>query len=356
MSSAQFSSNSIVTETVVAFPKSVPPFQFLPFTELNALAGHMALEYFPKDTLILGAGRSPADALYIVHKGGVKLALRTQVGKELTIDMRSEGEIFGLLSVLGRDIARLDVTAIEDTLCYSMPAPEMQGLIARHAEVADYLFRISIERYVDRTLNELRTQSSLMGETERLLYSLSVRDVVRTQPVLVPESTTIREAGQIVSRSNAICLFVVGENGCARGIVTDRDFASKVVAHALSLDLPVTQIMSVPVIAVEGGERLFHVLLAMLTHDIHHVLVTEEKIPQAVFTSHDLMLLQRKSPLNLARHLEQQQTLEDLAEARSVSAICFLSCCEKAPRPVTSPALSPRSMIGCCARFSSSRT
>ena len=316
MSSAQFSSNSLVTETVVAFLKNVPPFQFLPPYELGALAKQMALEYFPKDTLILGSGQAASDALYIVQKGGVKLALRTQVGKELTLDMRSEGEFFGLLSVLGRNVARLDVTALEDTICYSIPATEMQGLITRHAEVADYLFRISIERYIDRTLNELRTQSSLMGDTERVLYSLSARDVVRTQPLLAIASTTIREAAQSMSRSNSTCLFVLGENGCARGIVTDRDFANKVVAGALPLDLPVTQIMSTPVIAVEGSERLFHVLLAMLTHDIHHVLVTEENIPKGVLTGHDLMLLQGKSPLNLARHVEQQQTLEGLAEAQ----------------------------------------
>ncbi len=316
MSSAQFSSNSLVTETVVAFLKNVPPFQFLPPYELGALAKQMALEYFPKDTLILGSGQAASDALYIVQKGGVKLALRTQVGKELTLDMRSEGEFFGLLSVLGRNVARLDVTALEDTICYSIPATEMQGLITRHAEVADYLFRISIERYMDRTLNELRTQSSLMGDTERVLYSLSARDVVRTQPLLAIASTTIREAAQSMSRSNSTCLFVLGENGCARGIVTDRDFANKVVAGALPLDLPVTQIMSTPVIAVEGSERLFHVLLAMLTHDIHHVLVTEENIPKGVLTGHDLMLLQGKSPLNLARHVEQQQTLEGLAEAQ----------------------------------------
>jgi CBS domain-containing protein len=316
VSTAQFSSNSIVTETVVAFLKSVPPFQFLPSFELSALAKCMALEYFPKDTLILGSGQAASDALYIVQKGGVKLALRTQVGKELTLDMRSEGEFFGLLSVLGRNLARLDVTALEDTICYSIPAAKMQGLIARHAEVADYLFRISIERYVDRSLNELRTQSGLMGDTERVLYSLSARDVVKTQPLLASENTTIREAAQIMSSSNAPCLFVLGENGCARGIVTDRDFANKVVARALPLDVPVTQIMSTPVIGVEGSERLFHVLLAMLSHDIHHVLVTEEKIPKGVLTGHDLMLLQGKSPLNLARHVEQQQTLEGLAEAQ----------------------------------------
>ena len=82
MSSPQFSSNSIVTETVVAFLKSIPPFQFLPSFELSALAKCMALEYFPKDTLILGSGEAASDALYIVQKGGVKLALRTQVGKQ----------------------------------------------------------------------------------------------------------------------------------------------------------------------------------------------------------------------------------------------------------------------------------
>ena len=35
-----------------------------------------------------------------------------------------------------------------------------------------------------------------------------------------------------------------------------------------------------------------------------------------MLTSHDLMLLQGKSPLSLARHLEQQQTIDDLAAAQ----------------------------------------
>ena len=33
--------------------------------------------------------------------------LRTQVGKELILDVRSEGEIFGVLSLMGGDVARL---------------------------------------------------------------------------------------------------------------------------------------------------------------------------------------------------------------------------------------------------------
>ena len=41
----------------------------------------------------------------------MKLTLRSQVGKQLVLDKRSEGEIFGLLSLMGRDLTRLDVTA-----------------------------------------------------------------------------------------------------------------------------------------------------------------------------------------------------------------------------------------------------
>jgi len=119
VASSQFSSDSIVTDSVVTFLEKIPPFQFLPVAEIRALARHMTLEYFPKDTVILSAGHRASEALYIVQKGGVKLALRTQVGKELILDMRSEGEIFGVLSLMNRDITRLDATALEDTLCYT---------------------------------------------------------------------------------------------------------------------------------------------------------------------------------------------------------------------------------------------
>jgi CBS domain-containing protein len=314
--SSHSSSQSVITETVVAFLKNVPPFQFLSSAELARLAGHVALEFFPKDTVILSAGYSATDTLYVVQKGGVKLTLRSQVGKQLVLDMRSEGEIFGLLSLMGRDLTRLDVTAIEDTLCYSIPGKEVQKLIASHAEVSNYLLRTSVTRYMDRSLQELRTQTGLMGDTERLLYSLSVKDVLAAPALLCKEATTIREAAQMLASSKATCVFVVDATGTATGIVTDRDFAEKVAAQALPLELRVTEIMSRPVVAVEGSERVFLALLAMVSRNIHHVLVTEQGVPAGVLTGHDLMVLQGKSPLNVVRFVEEQKNVPDLASAQ----------------------------------------
>jgi CBS domain-containing protein len=158
--SSHSSSRSVVTETVVAFLKDVPPFRFLPTAELTRLASQMALELFTKDTVILGTAYSAADTLYVVYKGGVRLTPRSQAGKQLVRDMRSEGEIFGLLSLMGRDHTRLDVTSIEDTLCYTIPGKEVQRLISSHVEVANYLLRTSVTRYVDRTGQVLQPPGS----------------------------------------------------------------------------------------------------------------------------------------------------------------------------------------------------
>jgi CBS domain-containing protein len=276
----------------------------------------MTLEYFPKDEVILAAGRQVSEALYIVQKGAVKLGIRTNVGKELVLDMRSEGEVFGLLSLMGRDVARLDVVALEDTLCYTIPAEDVQELMERHREVSEYFMRASITRYMDRSLAELRTQVNLMGNAEQLLYSLAAGDVARHGAVVCSDTATICDAAKVVSMGKSGALFVVDAEGRAIGAVTDRDFAKKVVAGGVATDLPVTRIMTAPVIAVESSARIFEALLVMLSRNIHHILVTEAGKPKSVLTSHDLMLLQGKSPLSLARHIEQQQSIEDLAVAQ----------------------------------------
>jgi len=150
-----------------------------------------------------------------------------------------------------------------------------------------------------------------------LLYSLAVRDVPGSQVLLCRHGTTIREAAQLLAKSKATCVFVVDASGAAIGIVTDRDFADKVVAQALPLELEVSEIMSKPVVAVESSERLFHVLLAMVSGNIHHVLITKQGTPASVLTAHDLMVLQGKSPLNVVRFIDAQTTVQDLASAQN---------------------------------------
>lgn len=316
VSNSHSTAHSVVTESVVNFLKSIPPFQFLTVPQLEKLARSMTLEYFSKNAVVLSAGDRAAEALYIICKGAVKLALRTQVGKELILDMRSEGEIFGVLSLMGGDVTRLDVTAVEDTLCYCLPIVEVQRLMAEHSEVSDYLVRTSVRRYMDRSLRELRAQTHLMGDSERLLYSLPVGDVASKPAVTCPPQTSIRHAARIVADSHSTSVVITDETGNPIGIVTESDFTRKVLANGIPADSPVSAIMSSPVITVESSALVFQALLAMLTHDIQHVLVTKSGTPAAVVTAHDLMFLQGKSPLSVVRHIEQQKDIASLGQAQ----------------------------------------
>ncbi|HET9839587.1 MAG TPA: DUF294 nucleotidyltransferase-like domain-containing protein [Candidatus Angelobacter sp.] len=307
---------SVVTSRVVGFLRTVPPFLFLPQTELEAIAGSVSLEYFPRNTVILSAGCKAAESLYVVQKGGVKLTLSTEQEEEIILDMRAEGEMFGLLSILGGDVARLDVTAVEDTLCYTVPWAQVQRLISQHPEFSAYLLKTSVTRYMDHALAEMRARTRLLGEGERLLYSLKVDDVAHKPALLCSETTSVQEAARQMRAADASCIFIARSDGRAAGIVTDNDFTEKVVAGGIPLNSPITEVMCSPVIAVESTEHIFQVLLQMLAHDIHHVLVTEDGLPRNIVTYHDLMLLQGKSPLNVSRNIERQETLEGLALAQ----------------------------------------
>lgn len=306
---------SLVTANVVDFLKTVPPFQFLPLQDLEGLAETVSLEYFPQHTVILTAGSKASESLYVVQKGGVRLTLPSESGEEIILDVRSEGEVFGLLSLLGGDVARLTVTSVEDTLCYSIPWPQVQRLISGHAEFAAYLLRTSVTRYMDHALAEMRAHTSLLGEGERLLYSLAVGDVAR-KPALVCSGCTIQQAAQRMKAADATSIFMVQSDGRATGIATESDFMEKVIANGLPGSAPLSSIINSPVISMESSERVFQALLAMLSHDVHHLLVTENGLPKSVITHHDLLLLQGKSPLNAARNIERQQTLDGLIAAQ----------------------------------------
>jgi CBS domain-containing protein len=98
------------------------------------------------------------------------------------------------------------------------------------------------------------------------------------------------------------------------------------MAQGLSQELPLTRIMSSPVISNDSGEPVFAVLVQMLRHHIHHVLITENAAPKAVITDDDLMHLKGKSSLDVARDIEQQTTIEGLqtAQARVRGLVSFL--------------------------------
>ena len=153
-------SKLMILEDVLDFLNSNPPFQLLDAATLKNLAGKMSMDYYPKDTVILKQNGPPSEALRLIKKGGVKVAIRSEDGEEVVMDYKGEGDTFGFLSLIGNDKQKTTVITIDDTICYTINREMVLKLLETSPAFAEY-FMSYLSRYVDRTYRKCRTKDFL---------------------------------------------------------------------------------------------------------------------------------------------------------------------------------------------------
>ena len=87
---------------------------------------------------------------------------------------------------------------------------------------------------------------------------ITSRDIMTKSVIAVDSSITANEAAKMMEDVKVGAIIVM-ENNTPMGIITDRDFAVKIVAHAYQISTPVKQIMSTPLIAIGPDESVIKV-------------------------------------------------------------------------------------------------
>ncbi|MDR3682344.1 MAG: DUF294 nucleotidyltransferase-like domain-containing protein [Geothrix sp.] len=303
----------MLIDDAVRFLSQIPPFQFLEGPTLRELTQSLTMEFYPKGTVILQQDGPVSESLRIIQKGLVRISIRPKgSGDEEVSDYRERGETFGLVSLMGGH-QKTTIVAMQDTICYLLPKDRLNDLMSSHPAITEYLLQFHLTKYVDMTSREIQGKSLLLGSSDRLLFTAQVGEICRATATVMAQSATIRETARRMVADRQSAALVAGPGGAPAGIVTDSDLRAKVVALGHSIDAPVTQIMSQPVITVDEKEPCFEVVLRMLQGNIHHVAVTREGSLCGMVTTHDFMVLQGRSPLAFSEDIEMQTTLEGLA-------------------------------------------
>jgi CBS domain-containing protein len=94
--------------------------------------------------------------------------------------------------------------------------------------------------------------------------TMTIAGVMNKSVISVDASLTINEAAKMMEDAKVGAVIVM-ENNSPVGIVTDRDFAIKVVAHEYQISSPVKQIMSSPLFSINLDESVR--IAADLMHD-----------------------------------------------------------------------------------------
>jgi len=124
--------------------------------------------------------------------------------------------------------------------------------------------------------------------TKQDARTVSVKDIMTKAVVSVDAATTISYAAKMMEDTQVGSL-VVTENNTPVGIVTERDFAVKVVAHACNLATPVRMIMSSPLYSISPEESIRMIADFMYTRGIRKLPVIDNDKVVGIVTATDLV-------------------------------------------------------------------
>ena len=115
-----------------------------------------------------------------------------------------------------------------------------------------------------------------------------VKDIMTNQVISVDSSVSVNDAAKMMENSEVGAIIVM-EGNEPRGIITDRDFAIKIAAHAYPIDTPVRRVMSTPLITI-GPEELISVAADLMsTRKIRKLPVMDEDKIIGIVTATNLV-------------------------------------------------------------------
>lgn len=302
--------DDVVLGNVIEFLRRVPPFQFLSEERLRQLARRMEVHYFPRGTQVIRRGDPPPEYLWIVVRGGIKKVLRTASGEEHLFEVASEGDLVGVLSSVDGLQGQLDDVAIEDTVCYAIPRATVEELLATEPAVARF-FLGALREWVRASLHALERQEE-PGDGA-LVLSAPCRSVAHRPLLTCLPETTVRAAARLMSDRRVNSIVVVDPDGRGVGIVTDWDLRERVLAVGRSLETPVAEVMSSPLVTIDADQLLLDAVRVMIAQGINHLVVTEEGKPFGMLTAFDFLVQQGTSALFLARAVERETQIDRLS-------------------------------------------
>ncbi|MBC8252000.1 MAG: CBS domain-containing protein [Candidatus Nitrosopelagicus sp.] len=118
--------------------------------------------------------------------------------------------------------------------------------------------------------------------------STFVNQIMSKNVLTVDKSTTLQEAAQNMNKSNIGCVIVTdGTNPL--GIVTERDFVTKVAAEGRPLFTTISEVMSSPLITIDPEETVWEASEIMKEKGIHKLPVKENEQIIGILTTTDIV-------------------------------------------------------------------
>ncbi len=120
--------------------------------------------------------------------------------------------------------------------------------------------------------------------------TITIEDVMTKSVISVDASMTINETAKMMEDAKVGAVIIM-ENNVPIGIVTDKDFAVKVAAHAYEISSPIKQIMSSPLLSINSDESVRNAADLMFERGVRKLPVLNDDKVVGIITATDIVNL-----------------------------------------------------------------
>jgi len=140
-----------------------------------------------------------------------------------------------------------------------------------------------------------------------------VSDIMKKKVISIDETKTIKEAASLMNEAK-IGSIIITKDDIPVGILTERDFVTKIAVEEIPLSVSLSQVMIKPLLVVTPNQTVWEAAEIMKNMEIHRLAVQEGGKIIGMVTTTDLVKifsigsdsnLQRIADLIFSRHQKQ---------------------------------------------------
>ena len=304
------------------------PFSQLNTLEQDAVATAIKISYHSvddelNDENLTGAG------LYMIRAGIVEEINKSDNSLRARL---SVGDSFGYTQIDKEGESDYKVIFVENTLLYFIPKQVLQFLLLKNQAVGNYFnskewVRLSSShQYIDEQTQSTGLSSTL--QNEKTVGQTCERDVTT-----VEDGSSIVHAAQVIDSSDTEVALVTKERDIV-GIVSKSDI-SHAVATGISLNDPVSSIMSPEVVKIDADKTLISALELMIMHNVKCLPVLNNGILTGILTTHNLMQNTQLQSVYLLQEINITHSADKLVSLSKQHAEIFRTLVESNIQPHT---------------------
>ena len=322
--------SNVIVNRVAEFLHRFPPFSFLEREDLLSVAQQVEIQYLEKGETLFTQGEPARPSFFVLKEGTIHLVEKTQNEEEIR-EICDEGDVFGVLALLGKRPYLLTSRVIQNSLIYAIPVSVFEKILEKNSRVSLFFAagfaagQVVVRQDLSqgqKARSVLKTQNkdhSLLIFSEKSALTIS-ESVLTCQP-----NCSISKAASLMAQSQVSSIVITNADGFPLGILTDKDLRSRVLAVGLDPNHPVSKIMTSPVITQARQDDFSTIYLTMIKNRLHHLVLTSDGTDQSPVTGlisdHDIFLSMGNSPAILihalvnAKEISEMKAIRDRAEA-----------------------------------------